>query len=111
MTPVFDEFASSHNDDFNKTIVPVSLVQYGNETLVSRSQAKRLLARIDCFKTVVFDFDNVEEIGQAFADEFFRVFVNQHPDIQIIPINTNDYVQKMINRASKQASSETGGGA
>ncbi|XHX76683.1 MAG: STAS-like domain-containing protein [Stenomitos frigidus ULC029] len=99
---VFDEFSSGDDYEFNKTIVPVSLAQYGNEKLVSRSQAKRLLARIDRFKIVIFNFDKVEEIGQAFADEVFRVFVNQHPDIQIMPINTNDYVQKMINRARKQ---------
>jgi hypothetical protein len=52
------------------------LARYGNESLVSRSQAKRLLARIDRFKIVIFDFEGIEQIGQAFANEVFRVFKN-----------------------------------
>ncbi|WP_219817948.1 STAS-like domain-containing protein [Nitrosomonas ureae] len=30
------------------------------------------------FSTVVLDFDGIEEIDQAFADEVFRVFQNAH---------------------------------
>jgi hypothetical protein len=41
----------------------------------------------------------VEMIGQAFADEIFRVFASAHPDIQIYHINANEEVTKMINRA------------
>jgi hypothetical protein len=52
----------------------VRLAKYGNDQLISRSQAKRLLARIELFKIVLFDFSGVETIGQAFADEIFRVF-------------------------------------
>jgi hypothetical protein len=57
----------------------VKLLQAEEEKLITRSQAKRLLLKIEKFKTVVFDFDQVETIGQAFADEIFRVFKNQHP--------------------------------
>jgi uncharacterized protein (DUF1330 family) len=77
----------------------VRLAQYGNERLVSRSQAKRLLANVDKFKIVIFDFSKVEAIGQAFADEVFRVFKKQHLEIQIFDLNTNEEVKKMINRA------------
>ena len=56
--------------------IPVRLAKYGDEQLISRSQAKRLLARIDKFKVVLFEFDKVDTIGQAFADEVFRVFTN-----------------------------------
>jgi len=94
---IFDKF-TSEDLKFIKTVVPVRMAQYGEEKLVSRSQAKRLLERIDRFKIVLFDFSEVESIGQAFADEVFRVFVNQHPNIEIIPINTNDIVMQMINR-------------
>lgn len=45
------------------------------------------MARIDCFKVVIFDFDGVDEIGQAFADEIFRVFHLQHHEIEIRYIN------------------------
>ena len=92
---VFDKFTS---DDFSftKTHIPVFLASYGDENLVSRSQAKRLLARFERFKEIALDFDNVDSIGQAFADEIFRVFVSQNPNIHLIPINTNNQVKKMI---------------
>ncbi|MGP8155016.1 MAG: STAS-like domain-containing protein [Smithella sp.] len=96
---IFDKFSSGDNYGFTKTIVPVELAQYGNEKLISRSQAKRLLERIDRFNTVIFDFAGVQLIGQAFADEIFRIFVNEHPQIRIFDINANDEVKQMINRA------------
>lgn len=96
---IFDEYTTGDDYGFNKTVVPVSLARYGNESLVSRSQAKRLLARVDRFKIVIFDFEGVEQIGQAFADEVFRVFKNQHPEIQIYSTKTNRDVEDMIARA------------
>ena len=83
---------------FSKTTVPVRLVQYGDERLVSRSQAKRLLSRVDRFKVVIFDFENVNAIGQAFADEIFRVFNNRYPEIEIHTVNTNKEVEQQIAR-------------
>jgi hypothetical protein len=96
---IFDSFTSGDDYGFTKTVVPVCLTQYGDDKLVSRSQAKRLLARIDKFKTVIFDFNDVESIGQAFADEVFRVFANQHPAMKLVHINANDAVMQMIQRA------------
>jgi hypothetical protein len=80
---VFDEFTTGDEYGFTKTVVPIKLAQYGNEQLISRSQAKRIMARVDRFKVVILDIDNVEAIGQAFADEVFRVFAVQHPNIEI----------------------------
>lgn len=96
---IFDTFSSDDDYGFTKTVVPVRLTQYGDDKLVSRSQAKRLLARIEKFKTVIFDFDDVDSVGQAFADEIFRVFKMQHPDIDLIYLNANKPVQQMISRA------------
>jgi hypothetical protein len=76
----------------------VKLAQYGNDKLVSRSQAKRLLARVELFKTVLFDFEGVEMIGPAFADEIFRVFVGIHSEINVFPINTNPEIDRIISR-------------
>jgi len=94
---VFDSFTSAGDYGFTKTIVPVRLAQYGDEMLVSRSQGKRLVTGLDKFKTVMFDFGGIESIGQAFADEVFRVFQNQHPHIELLPIYVNDNLKKMIN--------------
>lgn len=101
MKQVFDSFTSEDDYGFTKTIVPVRLAEYGDEMLISRSQAKRLLARFDRFKTVVLDFEGVQTIGQAFADEVFRVFAKEHPDIALVEINTNPDVQQMISRARR----------
>ena len=98
---IFDAFASEEEHyGFTKTIIPVRLAQYGDDKLISRSQAKRMLARIDRFKTVVLDFDGVETIGQAFADEAFRVFAAEHPGIELIAINAIEPVQQMVSRAT-----------
>ena len=96
---VFDKFSSGNDYGFTKTVVPVKLAQYGDENLVSRSQAKRLLTRVDRFETVILDFSGVASIGQAFADEIFRVFAAQHPQISLIELKTNSAVKRMINRA------------
>lgn len=97
---VYSQFTDAPEDyDFSKTIVPMKLAKYGDEQLVSRSQAKRLIARFDRFKTVVLDFAEIQEIGQAFADELFRVYANNHPAIELQPKNMNAQVERMYLRA------------
>ncbi|KMV28554.1 hypothetical protein AB733_23040 [Photobacterium swingsii] len=98
---VFAEFTDNDDDcfAFNKTIIPVSLAKFGNENLVSRSQAKRLLTRIENFKSVIFDFNDVEYVGQAFTDEIFRVYARRNPDIHVDYIKANPEVEAWIKRA------------
>lgn len=81
---------------FRKTHVPLSLARYGEEQLVSRSQAKRILARFENFSEVLLDFRDIDTIGQAFADEIFRVFKNAHPEIDIVVVNSSENVKNMI---------------
>lgn len=96
---VIDGFSGGPDDDaFAKTIVPVRLAKVGDETLVSRSQAKRLLQRVDRFRTVILDFEAVPRIGQAFADEIFRVFANEHPGVELTAVHAHPEVQQMIRR-------------
>lgn len=97
---VFAEYSSGPDEyAFAKTVVPVRLAKVGSDHLVSRSQAKRLLQRIDRFRTVVLDFSGIASIGQAFADEVFRVFAHAHPEVELIPTHAAPEVQQMINRA------------
>lgn len=107
---VFDQFASDDGDyAFNKTVVPLRLALYGDDTLVSRSQAKRLLSRVDRFEKVILDFHGIDAIGQAFADEVFRVFPLAHPEVELLPMNVSPDVQEMIARAralARQSSSQ-----
>jgi anti-sigma regulatory factor (Ser/Thr protein kinase) len=81
---------------FDKTNVPIKMAQFAGQRMVSRSQAKRVLARIGEFKVAIFDFAGVEMIGQAFADEIFRVFHNAHPDIRLEVVNAGSDVLNMI---------------
>lgn len=100
MKKIFDRFTTGDDDyGFTKTVVPVDLTRYGDDNLVSRSQARRLLARVDRFRTVVLDFKGIDAIGQAFADEVFRVFPGLHPEVKVVEINARSAVKRMISRA------------
>lgn len=99
-TEIYEKYASEANEyGFTRTHVPVALVRHGSENLVSRSQAKRLLARFEKFREVFLDFADVESIGQAFADEIFRVFRNHNPQVKLTWVNAKPAVQRMIQRA------------
>ena len=106
---IYDRYAPGSDDyGFNKTVVPVKLAQYGNDKLISRSQAKRLLARVELFKIVMFDFEGVPTIGQAFADEIFRVFAKEHPNIELLPLHASSEVKRMIERAKSGVTTTEG---
>ena len=94
---VFDEFSTEIPGDFDKTVVPVRLAN--SDDLMSRSQARRILSGLELFKEVILDFKDIEYIGQAFADEIFRVFLNMNPNTSITAQNANTEVQNIINRA------------
>lgn len=100
LNDVFKEFQSNPGEyAFDKTEIHIKLYTMGT-VYVSRSQAKRILSGLDKFKSIVLDFDKVPSVGQAFADEIFRVFKNSHPDISIETTNMNDAVEFMISRVS-----------
>ncbi len=85
---------------FDKTEIQVRLYETGT-IYISRSQAKRLLAGLDKFKKIILDFERVPTVGQAFADEVFRVFKIQNPSIEIVPINMAEPVAFMVGRVEK----------
>lgn len=99
LNDLFAEYQTDQDEPaFDKTLIRIKLYTMGT-IYVSRSQARRILVNLDKFRTVVLDFDKVPTIGQAFADEIFRVFQNRFPDINIQPINMNEAVAFMIQRA------------
>ncbi len=94
---LFDQFGGdAEGPGFTKTHVPLKLALYSMDKLISRSQAKRVLARFEKFKEVILDCDGVEMIGQSFADEIFRVFAARNPDVAIYTVRANARVQRMI---------------
>lgn len=94
---VFKRYTND-NYEFDKTAVTVRLFR-GDVEYVSRSQARRLLAGLDAFKSIVLDFRNVEMVGQGFADEIFAIWAINHPGIRITYVNANEDVEFMIKRA------------
>lgn len=94
---IFRQYTDS-SYEFSKTDVIVKLYSLESE-YISRSQARRIVAGLDKFKTVTLDFKGVNTVGQAFADEVFRVWKSGHPDVVIIVRNANENVDFMIKRA------------
>lgn len=85
---------------FDKTEIRIKLYNIGT-IYISRSQARRVLESLEKFKLVILDFDQVPTIGQAFADEIFRVFAQKYPETVIQPENMNEAVRFMVERVAK----------
>ena len=100
---VYGQYSVEGSYGFNKTTVPVRLAKYGTDQLVSRSQAKRVLMRVEQFSQVIFDFTDVEMIGQAFADQIFRVFALEHPSVELFIVHANTEITGLIHAAKKAA--------
>jgi anti-sigma regulatory factor (Ser/Thr protein kinase) len=94
---VYDKFTATADDfKFDKTSLPLKLALFGGNRLVSRSQARRIMSRIKDFKVGILDFAGVDLVGQAFADEIFRVFQTANPEIKLEAANASPDVLKMI---------------
>jgi len=105
LNEVFNEYANVVGDSnygFDKTEINVKLYTIGG-VHISRSQARRVLAGLEKFKIIVFDFDKVPTVGQAFADEVFRVFHLKHPHIKLEAENMSAGVKFMVERAQNEA--------
>jgi len=97
LTNLFDQY-TDESFQFSKTGVKVKLY-HQDVDYVSRSQARRILAGLEKFITIEFDFKDVATVGQAFADEIFRVWLGAHKDIKVTVKNTNENIMLMIKRA------------
>ena len=86
-----------------KVIICEIAKQFAGSRLITRSQARRVLSGLEKFKIIVFDFDKVPVVGQAFADEIFRVFHKRYPEIKLEPINMNEAARFMVERAINEA--------
>jgi len=73
-----------------------ALVKLFHQDYISRSEARRMLYGLDKFKEIILDFKGVKSIGQGFADEVFRVFINEHPEIKIETTNLSSTLKPVI---------------
>ncbi len=96
---IFKKYQDSESMEFNRTEILVELSRLGQEILISRSQAKRIIVGLEKFNLITLDFSGVRLIGQGFVDEMFRVFTQAHPDIKIRYIHANENVEFMIKRS------------
>lgn len=97
LADLFDKF-TDESFQFSKTGVKVKLY-HQDVDYVSRSQARRILTGLEKFKTIELDFQDVTTIGQAFADEVFRIWQAQHKDVKFVIKDANENVMLMIKRA------------
>ena len=105
LTDVFRKYTNLTDDSdfgFDKTEIRVKLFTMGG-IHISRSQARRILSGLEKFKIILLDFENVPVVGQAFADEIYRVFQNLHPGIVIEGENMSEGVKFMVERAKNEA--------
>ncbi len=85
---------------FAKTRVVIKLFTLGTR-FISRSEARRVVANLEKWRTVVLDFSGVEEVGQGFADEVFRVWADAHPAIKLEAVAMSPPVAFLVKRASR----------
>ena len=101
-TPRLEDVFRAYTDPaalrFTRTRTTIKLSTLGS-TLISRSEARRIVQRLTDFTHVVLDFSGLDLVGQGFCDEVFRVFARQHPEVTLEPVGMNDAVAFMIARA------------
>jgi len=98
LNDVFNKFVVNPGEPgFNKTEILVRLFTQGT-IYISRSQARRILSGLEKYESIVLDYDKVSTVGQAFADEIYRVFRENHPGIIMDSINMIEPVKFMIDR-------------
>ncbi len=99
LNDVFSKFVVNPGEPgFNKTEIFVRLFIQGT-IYISRSQARRILSGLEKYESIILDYDKVSTVGQAFADEIYRVFKGNHPNIKIESRNMIEPVKFMIERA------------
>ena len=91
---------STIDEGFVKTRIPIKEVCREGEP-IARSQARKLLYRLEQFQAVELDFAEVDFMGQGFADEVFRVFKNRCPEVEIIAINASPDVLRMMKHVQR----------
>lgn len=104
LTAIFDEYTDDETLAFDRSRTTVRLFEF-DVAFVSRSEAKRLVRNLERFREVIVDFRGVEEVGQGFADELFRVWARDHRDTTLVPVNMNRAVGLVVERAVADAGS------
>ena len=100
-TRTLDAVRQAHSADgrsmgFERTVVPLRLITSDVNGLESRAQARRAGASLSEFCRAEVDFDGIEQVGHAFADELFRVLRREQPALELVPVNMSPAVAAMV---------------
>ena len=80
--------------------VPINLIKTDENQIVNtRAQAKSLLRNIEKLNLIEFDFNNIDIIGPAFADELIRNTKKKNESANIKWINSNKMIDVLMSRA------------
>ena len=102
LNEVFDSISDPEKPGVNRTTIRVSLFQDGGG-FISRTEAKRIGARLESYGTVELDFEGIESVGQGFVDELFRVWQADHPQTRLVPVRANPSIISMIGMSDPDA--------
>lgn len=81
---------------FERTVVPLQMLASAHSGLESRAQARQIAARLAQFRRVELDFVDIADVGHSFADELFRVFAREHPNVELVPTHTSPRVAALL---------------
>ena len=86
-----------------KIRIPISLLNMpGKKVVNSRLHANNILRNIDNYKKIEFDFNKIDLISPAFADELARKTKEKNQFADIAWMNTNKTVEMLMDRAFKR---------
>jgi len=98
-------FQKLFNKEKQSVRIPINLLKVpGNELVNSREQAQSILRNINDLKSIEFDFNNIDLIGPAFADELVRKTKAKNQVADIKWINCNETVDVLMSRAFNRLS-------
>lgn len=97
LAEVFQAYYTDDDYQFDKTKTVVHLFGIGVR-FISRSEAKRLMRGLERFREVELDFTGVEDVGQGFVDEVFRVWPQDHDGTLVTPTGMSGPVEFMVRR-------------
>jgi hypothetical protein len=97
LSTIFEKYTDPNTYRFDRSRLEIRLFERGG-SFVSRSEALRLATGLEQFGQVVLDFRGVNEVGQGFVDELFRVWAPAHPETKLVPVNMSPTVEKMVRR-------------
>ena len=100
---VIAPYTDAESLEFTRTRVHLRLL--GGPSFISRAEAKRVADQLERFEEAEIDFTGVDDVGQGFVDELFRVWATRHPQTRLIPISMSPAVERMVRLVAPPADS------